>query len=174
MKTFICATCNRQVELPDDEIAALVEALGSKPLCEPCFDDWCAKQAVSPPKEPEVVLYKGKYEFKPEMGEITGMGGSYEQATRNMVAAGCEWLDAHPNADVKLRVYKNIFGVVADTQTEDTRALSEVIGKSVPGCSSAMHQAAFNHVLYVKEHGWDAYCQEMQEMQEMSKAESQA
>lgn len=158
MKIYNCQ-CGKKISVPDD-VVALVDAAGS-PMCESCFDDYRAKAAVNAKPEPEFVPYRGKYQWKDGMGEITGFGGGYEQAARNMFAAGCEWLDQHPDADIKFKESPAIFGMVDDTTTEDTKTLSEVIGKAVPGCTGAMHHAAVRHVLYVKCHGWEAYCREM-------------
>ena len=43
----------------------------------------------------EVKDTTGKYAFTPEMREISGFGGDYEQTCRNMLAAGLRWLDEH-------------------------------------------------------------------------------
>ena len=37
------------------------------------------------------------YSFTPDMREISGFGGGYEQTCRNMLIAAVEWLDAHPD-----------------------------------------------------------------------------
>ncbi len=155
----LCPICNaRIVEVPED-IKRIVEGIGS-PICESCFDDWRAKAEVNKKPEPELVPYKGKYEFKPGMAEISGFGGDYEQACRNMLAAGLEWLDAHPNADLRFRHVPQVFGIVLPT-TSDTKALSEAVSKAIPGCSGAMHHAVINHLMFIKGNGWDKYCEEM-------------
>src|SRR5437588_7108261 len=45
-----------------------------------------------------------------EMGEISGMGGSYERGLQAMVRAGLAWWDAHPDADPRFKGYENVMG----------------------------------------------------------------
>lgn len=102
-----------------------------------------------------------KYEFTPEMGEISGFGGGYEQACRDMVKAGMEWLDANPNADPKFRGYERVYGVVTE-DNEDAKALTEaVIAPTNGDCTGAMHQATVGACLWIRKNGWDAYVKAM-------------
>lgn len=51
----------------------------------------------------------GQYVWTVEMREISGLGGQYEAACRAMVAAGCEWFDAHPAPAPKFHTYTNLY-----------------------------------------------------------------
>ena len=98
----------------------------------------------------------GKYQWTPEMHEISGFGGNYEQACREMVVAGLTWLDEHPTADPK---YAGQPGVKRDNA--DAIALSDAILAPVPDCSGAMHGAVTNVCLYVHKNGWAKYVEAM-------------
>ena len=120
-----------------------------------------------------------KYEFTPEMREISGFGGSYEEACRIMVRAGMEWLDAHPDADPQFAGFKNVYGIISDSNA-DAEALTKAImdapvadpdtgepttiGKA--GATGAMHQAAVSHCMFIRKNGWDAYVERMSQPSE--------
>lgn len=106
----------------------------------------------------------------PDMGEISGFGGSYEAGCVAMVEAGIAWMDAHPEADPQFYGYKGIYGIITEDNA-DAEALSEAIlgaaftdpetGKPTTvgeyGATGAMHQACIGHVLAYKRLGWDEY-----------------
>ena len=102
-----------------------------------------------------------KYVFTEEMREISGFGGSYESACREMLVAGLEWLDAHPDADPKFTAYENIYGVISENN-DDAKSLSDaVVAPTKNECTGAMHQAVISHVMWIKQHSWDEYVAEM-------------
>ena len=154
-----CAKCGQLVEIPlDGDMRKLVDALG-QPLCPSCFDAW---RASMPEPEPRVVPQRDtKYLFTPDMGEISGFGGGYEQTCRNMLATGLEWLDAHPDADPSFKGMKNVYGIIVD-DNDDAKGLSEaVVSGSGGDCTGAMHQAVVSTCLFIRKNGWDRYCEEM-------------
>lgn len=101
-----------------------------------------------------------KYAWRDGMGEISGFGGGYEEACRQMVRAGLRWLDEHPEADPIFKGYSGVFGVIKNTNP-DAEALSKVVLAACDDCTGAMHQAAIGACLYVRSNGWDAYCEAM-------------
>ena len=101
------------------------------------------------------------YEWAPKMGEISGFGGDYEAGCRLMVKAGCEWLDAHPDADPKFTGFKGVYGIIREDNA-DAKALSEVMVDAARDCTGAMHQATVGAVLFIKAQGWDAYRKAME------------
>jgi hypothetical protein len=101
-----------------------------------------------------------KYDWQPGMGEISGFGGDYETMCRAMVKAGCLWLDAHPGAVLAFKGYQGVFGYIASS-SPDAEALSKAITEPCPDCSGAMHHAAVNACLFIRDKGWDAYVAEM-------------
>ena len=104
-----------------------------------------------------------EYEFTKDMDEISGFGGSYEDACRNMVIAGVEWLDENPDADPQYRGYKGIYGVIKE-ENEAAKAMTKVmIAASGDDCTGAMHQATVSHVLFIKSHSWEEYVKKMEE-----------
>lgn len=89
--------------------------------------------------------------FTPDMGEISGFGGGYEDACRKMMIFGLDWLRTHPPAD-------------AETVSEaEWDALRDAVGDSEDGCSGAMVGVTSQHALYAYRHGWEAYKAKRQE-----------
>lgn len=113
-----------------------------------------------------------KYVWREGMGEISGFGGGYEDTCRAMVRAGCEWLDAHPEAKPEFRGYKNIYGIISE-ENDDAKALTKAIVDASGGdCTGAMHQASVTHVLQIHAHDWEWYCAEMSKQDSDKEAES--
>lgn len=97
------------------------------------------------------------YTFTPEMDEISGFGGGYEQCCRDMLAAGMRWLDAHPEAHPKFHGFKGVYGLI-DEDNDDARALSKAIEDGAGGdCTGAMHQAVVGACIFIRANGWPAY-----------------
>lgn len=99
-----------------------------------------------------------KYQFTKEMGEISGFGGSYEEACRKMIIAGVEWLDQNPSADLSYKEFKNIYGITTD-ESEDVKKLqktmADILGEDGP--TGAMMQACLGHISFIKKNGWEKY-----------------
>ncbi len=158
----VCVQCGNEVELPAD-LAPLVNALG-QPMCRGCFALW--RQTHPAPEPRAVPVRSSKYQFTPDIGEISGFGGGYEQTCRNMLAAGLEWLDANPSADPRFQGFKGIYGIITE-ENEDAKALSRaVVDAADNDCTGAMHQAVISHCLAVRKIGWDAYCVKMREREQ--------
>lgn len=103
-----------------------------------------------------------KYEYTPEMGEISGFGGGYEQTCRNMVIAGVEWADAKKDADPQWKESPQIYGITAD-ENDDAKELQQVMLKAANNdCTGAMMQACMGHVRFIITNGWPEYVKEMQ------------
>ena len=102
-----------------------------------------------------------KYQFTSEMDEISGFGGGYEKACRDMVIAGLEWCDTHPNADLSYQEFKNVTGLTFG-ESRSMKWMQKAMLKAVDNdCTGAMMQAAMNHVMYIRKNGWDKYVTEM-------------
>jgi len=101
-----------------------------------------------------------KYTWKPGMGEISGFGGSYEEACRAMVRAGLLWLDNHPEANPKFKASPNIYGIILE-DNEDAEALSKAICSATDDATGAMVQATVGICLWVRKNGWERYVEEM-------------
>ena len=85
------------------------------------------------------------YRFTRGMAQITGMGGRYEADCRGAVVAALEYLDAHPKAAAKGR-----------------RVLSAMLAGD-RDMTECMYGAAVRTVIWIREHGWEAYKREMRE-----------
>jgi hypothetical protein len=108
-----------------------------------------------------------KYDWQPGMAEISGFGGDYEKACRDMVRAGMEWFDAHPDADPRFRGYEGVYGILLD-DNEDAKALSKAVCEAPlviadGGPTGAMHQAAVSACLFIRARGWAAFVVHMTE-----------
>ncbi len=161
-----CAKCGEPVVLAED-VVELVNALG-KPLCQGCFALW--RQTNPTPPEPEVEQRASKYQFTEGMGEISGFGGGYEQTCRNMLAAGVEWFDEHPEANPRFKGFKGVYGIMME-DNDDAKALSAAILEgSGDDCTGAMHQAVVGACLYIRKNGWDKYCKEMSRPKDAAQA----
>lgn len=102
-----------------------------------------------------------KYKFTPNMKEISGMGGGYEEICRQMVIAGAHWLDVNPDADLEFHGYEGVYGV-CQADNDNAKALSKFMTAVInDDCTGAQHQAAVSAVLYIKKHGWKRYVRDM-------------
>lgn len=103
------------------------------------------------------------------MSEISGFGGGYEKACREMVVAGLEWLDQNPKAIIDYKEYKNVYGLTTE-ETPDCEKLQKIMNKAIDDeVSGAMMQACLGHVMYAHKNGWETYKQKMEEKDEEPK-----
>lgn len=104
------------------------------------------------------------FEWTEDMAEVSGFGGGYERACRQMISQGCAWWAVHPEADPKFHGYKGVYGICAE-DNDDAKALSEAICAGDIGPSGAMHQAAVTHVFHWRKLGsWIAYQHSMRDL----------
>lgn len=110
------------------------------------------------------------YEYTEKMGEISGFGGEYEQACRNMVIAGLKWCDKKPNAILDYKEYANVYGITCD-ESPDMKECQQAMLKAplAKGCTGAMMQACMSHIMFIKKNGWDKYVEEMSKEETESK-----
>jgi len=92
---------------------------------------------------------RDRYRWAPTMGEISGFGGGYEEACRDMLYAGLAWLKAHPTADVKKH------------DSPDAEAMGKFMLAACPDCSGAMYGATTNAVGFIAALGWEEYVARM-------------
>lgn len=102
-----------------------------------------------------------KYEYTPKCREISGFGGDYEQACRNMVIRGMEWFDENPKSKPEFKQYNNVYGIISEENSE-AESLTNSMDKVVDGASGAMMQASINHVMFAIKNGWLIYIKEME------------
>lgn len=101
------------------------------------------------------------FRHSPEMGEISGFGGGYEQCCQDMLEAGCKWLQERQPTDLAGHSYENITGIfVADS--DDAKALEKVILDASKGeATGAMHHTVMARLFYINKNGWAKYCDEL-------------
>ena len=103
------------------------------------------------------------YEFTKDMSEISGFGGSYEQACRNMLKAGLAWCDAHPNSSPKMTKCRGVFGIVCAENKDAAKLEKCVIAAAGKAPTGAMVHAVVENIAYVKRNGWDEFVTKMVE-----------
>ena len=101
-----------------------------------------------------------KYNYNEIKREISGFGGEYEMACRDMVLAGLQWIENNPNCELSYKTYKNIYGLTTG-ESKDMELCQEAMIEAVEDCSGAMLQAAMGHLMFIKVNGWDEYKHEM-------------
>ena len=92
-----------------------------------------------------------------DMGEVSGMGGTYEQACRWGVMRGADFmLDNFEQFDPDVALTAD--GTWASAAYD---LLSTEISESISGLSGAMHGAIMGHCRFICREGWDTYCKAM-------------
>lgn len=114
------------------------------------------------------------FRHTPEMGEISGFGGGYEDYCQDMLEAGVKWVQEHPDATLKLSGFRNIYGIVEE-ETEETKELSECVLEASKGqATGAMHQNVMSRLLWIKAHSWEEYVVELIKNEEKNNEQEQA
>lgn len=107
----------------------------------------------------------GLYEFTPEMKEISGFSGFYEECCRKLVKAGMEWLDKHPRAKPKYFTFKNVTGICRPNNRASRRldkALIDFMNTNPEiDTSVAVHQVVIQTCLWIRKNGWKKYVEVM-------------
>jgi hypothetical protein len=110
---------------------------------------------------------KTEYAWQPGMGEISGFGGTYEDACHNMLWAGIAWLETKPDADLKASTYSNIYGIL-NAESDDCKDLEKAVLSVCSDCTGAMHQAVMSACLYISANGWAKYVAAMSNRKDAS------
>lgn len=98
-----------------------------------------------------------EYKYTDDMREISGFGGAYEEACRQMVIAGMQWFDLNPKASVSFKEYENVTGLTFD-ETDDCKALQKHMNAAIgDSASGAMMHYCLSHVLGAQKIGWEEY-----------------
>lgn len=96
--------------------------------------------------------------------EISGFGGDYEQACRDMTKAGVLWLREHPEELEKWRKasheYRELTGkdyTPTHVYPPSYKEFESTIVKACDDCTGAMFGASENHAISIFELGWNEY-----------------
>lgn len=100
--------------------------------------------------------------------EISGFGGGYEKACKDMVIEGMKWLEKHPKADISYKEYENIYGLTTG-ESEDCKRMQNIMVEVNPGCSGAQMQACLSHIMFAHQHGWEKYIMDMERKENKQK-----
>lgn len=90
--------------------------------------------------------------------DLSGMGGGYENACQEMLAAGEKWLseNGEKKAKVTAKTYEGVYGILEPASPE-AEELSHAITDAVSDCTGAMHQCVMSHLMYIGQHGKDKW-----------------
>jgi hypothetical protein len=102
------------------------------------------------------------------MSEVSGFGGNYEEQCQRMVLSGFAWIDQHRSSVPRFFNIKHVYGFIEAGNTPARNLLDAILDTEVltvrgerttarKQATSAMVQAAVNHCMYYKKHGWDAW-----------------
>lgn len=106
------------------------------------------------------------YRHTPDMGEISGFGGGYEDCCQDMLEAGMLWLEQHSGADLKMSTYNNVFGIL-NTESDDAKELEKAVLAAAKGeATGAMHHAVMSRLGWIAANSWNAYCEELRKPEE--------
>jgi hypothetical protein len=101
------------------------------------------------------------FRHSPDMGEISGFGGGYEECCQDMLEAGVRWLQEHPQPKLEGQTLKNVYGIF-DATSDDAKALEAAVLEGAKGeATGAMHHAVMSRLFWIAKHGWDEYCAEL-------------
>lgn len=125
-------------------------------------------------------LDTGRWRWTSDMSEVSGFGGTYEAGCRAMVQAGLQWFEENPDADPVFKSATNTFGLLIDVNEhaeELEKAMmdaeisfpedaEEFAGETIrirKQATGAMHQAAIETIMWIRQNSWDEYEEMMKE-----------
>jgi hypothetical protein len=111
------------------------------------------------------------YKHTPDMGEISGFGGGYEDNCQQMLHNGVKFLvelaKTKSTDDIDFTLGQTskdspiqLFGV-CDIKGEDGKALEKAVMEDIGDATGAMHHTVMQRLLFIAGSGWDAYCEEL-------------
>lgn len=125
--------------------------------------------SLSAPSSPEGSLPFGipdlpSYRHTPDMGEISGFGGGYENECQALFEAGVLWLRAHPNAELRFSEWRGVFGFL-EAKNSDANELEAVLERVSIDSTGAMFHAVLMRLVAITEIGWEAFVKKLREEQ---------
>jgi len=133
--------------------------------------------------ETETSATPARFTWIPEMGEISGFGGGYEDACRRMMQAGVTYREQTPVDVAALAVLVTLPRATEEGSEDEAVAAQRAVGKAAyarlqdavaaaeDGCSGAMVGASSQHAWIVFSQGWAVYVAKMIESAARDKAE---
>lgn len=110
------------------------------------------------------------YRHTPEMGEISGFGGGYEQCCQDMLEAGVVWLNQHPEREeLRFKGYEGVFGWMKPVSDSAKQLEQAVLVASRREATGAQFHAVIERLLYISQNGWQSYCDALVQRQREKK-----
>lgn len=111
-----------------------------------------------------------RFRHTPEMGEISGFGGGYEECCQDMLEAGVLWLQEHPQPDLQGRTLTNVYGILL-ADSDDAKAMERIVIEAAKGeATGAMHHAVMSRLFVIAQKGWPWYIEELTKHEAEEKA----
>ena len=105
------------------------------------------------------------YRHTPDMGEISGFGGGYEECCQDMLEAGVNHIMTQKlgGEDIALRGFEGVFGLVFP-DNKPTEELNNIIRDAAKGeGTGAMTHTVMLRLGFIAKNGWDKYCEELRQ-----------
>ena len=123
---------------------------------------------------PEVApLYpetRAKFPWLPEMGEISGFGGGYEETCRNMLYGALAYLDEHcTTQEEKINAVAKLVDDLRDRNYKNNGIEKAIMKACENDCTGAMHNAAVSHLMFLTKNGYEKYKNELIEREKKEK-----
>lgn len=106
---------------------------------------------------------RAKYPWTPDMGEISGFGGGYEETCRNMLYGALAHLDEHcATPEEKTQAVTSFVEQIHSSfPTQEHPLENAIMDACKDDCTGAMHGAVVSHLLYIIKNGWDKWSSKM-------------
>ena len=102
------------------------------------------------------------YRHTPDMDEISGFGGGYEQCCQDMLEAGVEWILDHPEFEFDAEGFQGVTGIIYANNEETQELMRTIIDASrnqdgVAEASGAQVHGVMLRLGFIASKGWEAY-----------------
>lgn len=108
-------------------------------------------------------MSKGIYYYPDGCREISGFGGSYEKACRELVILCMDYFYDHTEQLPIMLSLKTYFDL--DAELPDLAKIIYDLGDELGGFTGAMVGASLSHVKFAVRHGWIPYTLELQKIE---------
>ena len=107
------------------------------------------------------------YKHTPDMGEITGFGGLYEESCQTALDAGVKWLEEKEPTFLATLANPFAIGNVMVNRKAITDAMYSAVEEACPGAglTDAQVTEVMGRCRWIQKHGWNAYVEWMRWIQ---------
>ena len=102
--------------------------------------------------------------------DVSGFGGSYEDACQKMIWNGVRFVQENRALEINIKEIKNVYGICL-IEGKDGKAFDKAIMEDVDDATGAMHQCAVGHIRYIYKKGYDEWYKVLGEARRKGKNE---